>query len=149
MVGDALLAYLHFAAIIGTVGLLAVELAVCTSGASPAELHRLRQLDGFYGMFAMLALVSGAARVLWGAKGSAFYLDNPVFYAKITLFAVAALMSIFPTVQFFRWAKVLGKEPRFLPAEADILRVRRVLKTQLALLAAIPLAATLMARGIG
>lgn len=149
MNSDALLAYLHFAAIFGTVSLLAVELALLTQPAMGQQLHRLRSLDGLYGMFAVSALVTGAARVIWGAKGSSFYLSNPVFHAKVGLFLLAALISIFPTAQFFKWSKAARSDVGYAPDPASAGRVRVVVVVQLVVLAAIPLAATLMARGIG
>lgn len=149
MTFDALLAYCHFAAIIATGSLLAVELALCTRDAGPADLLRLKRLDGLYGMAAMLALATGAARVIWGAKDVSFYMNNPVFHTKIGLFVLMGLVSIYPTVQFFRWAKVMDKAARQIPEVAAIERVRKALFVQLALLATIPLAAALMARGIG
>jgi putative membrane protein len=54
---------------------------------------------------AVLALGSGAARVVWFGKGAAFYLHNPVFYIKLALFAAVGLMSIPPTLQFLRWLR--------------------------------------------
>lgn len=149
MTTDALLAYVHFTAIFATVALLAVELALCTPDAAPAQLHSLKAIDGFYGLSAMLALASGAARLVWGAKGSAYYLANPLFHTKIGLFVVVGLVSIYPTVQYFRWAKLIAQDGRSLPEVAAIGRVRGVLKLQLGLLFLIPLAAALMARAIG
>ncbi len=146
MIIDALLAFFHFAAIGVLAALLAVELARCTRSATPAQLVGLKKIDGLYGLSAVLALATGVARAVWGAKGTAFYLANPVFHAKVGLFVLVGLLSIYPTVQFFRWARLDG---RHFPDEAAILRVRNVLLLQLALLVMIPLLATLMARGIG
>ena len=146
---DALLAYLHFVSIIVMVALLAVELAVCQPGTAGLTLTRLRRIDGAYGMFAALTLASGVARLMWGAKGSAFYLGNPVFHAKFTLFVAVGLLSILPTMQYFKWTASFKRDVRFVPAPQAILRVRKLIMVQMLLLAAIPLAATLMARGIG
>lgn len=147
--GDALLAYLHFASIIVMVALLAVELAVCRPGAAGLTLPRLRRLDAAYGGFAALTLGSGVARVLWGAKGSAFYLANPIFHTKVTLFVAVGLLSILPTIQFSKWTAALKRDVRFVPTPQSILRARKLIMIQMLLLAFIPLAATLMARGIG
>jgi putative membrane protein len=146
---DAMLAYFHFASIFLLVSMLAVELAVCTRDAGPADLLRLKKIDGVYGLAALLALATGAARLVWGAKGMGFYMKNPVFHAKIGLFVVMGLISIYPTVQFFRWARVMRDNAREMPDVAAIDRVRMALFVQLGLLACIPIMATLMARGIG
>lgn len=149
MLNDALLAYAHYAAILLLVGLLAVELAVCTADAAPARLQRLKTIDGMYGMSAMLVLGTGAARVWMGAKGSAFYLDNPVFYAKVALFLVVGMLSAYPTVQFFRWAAALDGNRQFTPGADAVARVRTLIKLQFLGIACLPLLAVLMARGVG
>lgn len=149
MNSDALLAYFHFLAIIGMAAMLSAEFAALAHRDSATDLRRLKRLDGMYGLFAMLTLASGIARLLWGAKGSAFYLSNPVFHTKLTLFVVAALLSIYPTIQYFKWAELANADARFCPPAQRVARVRSLIITQLVLLAAIPLAATLMARGVG
>lgn len=146
---DALLAYFHFAAMFVTVALLAVELSTLAQASASLPLQRLKVIDGLYGLFATLTLASGAARVVWGAKGSDFYLKNPVFHTKVTLFVAAALISIWPTVQFLKWAKAHKADQRFVPADSNASRVRGLVVTQLVLFALIPFAATLMARGVG
>lgn len=149
MLNDALLAYAHYFAVFCLVGLLAVELAWCTADAAPARLQRLKTVDGLYGMAAMLVLGTGAARVWMGAKGSAFYLDNPVFYAKVALFLVVGMMSAYPTVQFFRWAAAIDGNRQFTPGPQAVARVRTLLKLQVTGIACLPLLAVLMARGVG
>lgn len=149
MTSDALLAYFHFVSLIGLAALLAAELALVTQPASAGRVHQLRSLDGLYGMFAMLTLASGVARVVWGAKGYAFFLSNPVFHIKVTLFVVVGLMSIYPTLKFLRWSKAAHADSNALPDHGAVGKVRKVIMLQLAVLVMIPLAATLMARGIG
>lgn len=149
MNADVLLAYFHFASILAMASVLAAELATLTQPGSASRLHRLKRLDGFYGLLAGLTLASGIARVVWGAKGSAFYLGNPVFHIKVTLFLVVGLLSIYPTLKFLRWSKVAQATATALPDDAETVRVRRLVIIQLGILAVIPLAATLMARGIG
>lgn len=146
---DALLAYCHFAAILALAALLAVELTLCTRDAGPADLLRLRRIDGLYGMSAMLVLATGVMRLVWGAKGVSFYTGNPVFHTKLGLFVIVGLISIYPTVQFLRWSKFMKANPRQMPDVGAIDKVRTALLAQLGLLAMIPLAAVLMSRGVG
>jgi putative membrane protein len=91
----------------------------------------------------------GFLRVFYGAKSAAFYLQNPVFWAKIAAFALIAALSILPTVKFIAWQRRARKEPGFRPAAADVRSVRRLIMAQAAVLAAIPLLASVMARGYG
>jgi putative membrane protein len=91
----------------------------------------------------------GFLRVFYGAKGAAFYLENPVFWAKITAFMLIATLSILPSVRFFAWQRRARKEPSFRPPAADVRSVRRLIVAQAAVLLVIPLLAGLMARGYG
>ena len=145
---DALLAYLHFIAIIGTVSFLVVEAVLCRPGLGSELAHRLRRVDAAYAIFAVLALATGLLRLFWGAKGSAFFTGNPVFHAKMTVYVVVALLSILPTVRFIGWSKAAQATGRG-PDDAAVLSVRRVLMAELALAALLPLLAALMARGVG
>lgn len=145
---DALLAYLHFIAIIGTVSFLVVEAVLCRPGLGSELAHRLRRVDAAYATFAVLALVTGLLRLFWGAKGSAFYTGNPVFHAKMTVYVAVALLSILPTVRFIGWSKAAQATGRG-PGDAAVQSVRRFLMAELALVALLPLLATLMARGVG
>ena len=145
---DALLAYLHFIAIIGTVSFLMVEAVLCRPGLGSELAHRLRRVDAAYALFAVLALVTGLLRLFWGAKGSAFYTGNPVFHAKMTVYVAVALLSILPTVRFIGWSKAAQATGRG-PDDAAVRSVRRFLMAELALVALLPLLAALMARGVG
>ena len=67
----------------------------------------------------------------------------------VSLFAIVALLSIYPTRQFLSWRADV-KEGR-APAVADdrVRRIRSVIHLQLAAIAVLILCAALMARGIG
>ncbi len=58
-------------------------------------------------------------------------------------------MSIYPTLKFLRWSKAAQAGSNALPDDGSVSKVCKVIALQLALLALIPLAATLMSRGIG
>jgi putative membrane protein len=149
MLQDALLAYAHFFFIIATIAMLAVELALVTRDATSARLYKMRIVDGIYGMAASMLFITGVLRAWLGAKGSDFYLSNPIFLAKVALYFVVAALSIYPTLQYFEWASTIKATPGYLPPDATLARVRLLLKSQMVLLAVIPLLATLMVRGIG
>jgi uncharacterized membrane protein len=95
---DLVLAVLHHLLILSMAGLLAAELALVRPGVGGASLKTLAVIDAGYGATATLVLVVGACRVSFGAKGAAFYLENPVFWAKIAAFAVVGVLSAWPTI---------------------------------------------------
>lgn len=145
---DALFAYLHFAAIFGLVWFIAQEWLLLRAGAASIDLERLARADARFGLFAGLVLLTGAVRAVWGAKGWSFYAHNPVFHAKIGLFVLVGLLSILPTIAFLRWRKARRADPAYRVAETDWRRARRFVLVELHLLALIPLAAVIMARGL-
>jgi putative membrane protein len=79
--------------------------ALIGPGITPSSLHPAASLDRSYGASALLLLEVGFSLVYWDAKGSSFYLLNPLFWTKVGLFAVVAVLSIPPALQFIRWTK--------------------------------------------
>jgi putative membrane protein len=141
---DAVLAYLHYAALIATASLLVAEAAVLRAAPAALPVRLLGRLDGAYGAAAVLAVVTGFSRAIWGAKGWDFYAANPFFHAKIGTFVLVALLSIVPTVQVIRWGRGVRADAAFAPPADAVGRVRRWVWIELALLALIPLLAVLM-----
>jgi putative membrane protein len=146
---SALVAYLHYVAMISIAVILVVEYMVCMPGMTDGRIRLLARIDLLYLGAAVLALGSGAARVVWFGKGAAFYLHNPVFYIKLALFVAVGLISIPPTLQYLRWLRSLKSGTANVVADYQVLRARRHILVELILFAFIPLMATFMARGIG
>ncbi|MDX1805296.1 MAG: DUF2214 family protein, partial [Alcanivorax sp.] len=88
-------------------------------------------------------------RAGWTEKGWDFYLANPWFHAKITLFILIVLLSLYPTKVFLGWRKTIaaGHMPEI--DEGLQSRLRGVLVTELHLLVLMPILAAMMARGVG
>jgi putative membrane protein len=146
---SAWIAYLHYVAMVSIAVILVVEYMVCTPGMSDGRIRLLARLDLLYMGAAVLALGSGAARVVWFGRGAVFYLHNPVFYVKLALFVAVGLISVPPTLQYLRWLHTLKSGAANVAADYQVLRVRRHILVELILFAFIPLMATFMARGIG
>ena len=145
---DAILAYLHFSAIFALIWFLAKEWTLLRAGAASVDVERLATADAGFGIMAGLVLVTGALRAVFGAKGWAFYAHNPAFHVKITLFVAVGLISIAPTLQFLRWRKARRADAAFRIADAEWKRARRLVMVEMHLVALIPLAAVIMARGL-
>ena len=88
MILDAVLAYLHFAAIIMLFSFLTVEVMLARQSLAAGNLRLLLRVDRWYFFAAIAVLATGMLRLFLGAKGAAFYAGNPVFFAKIALFFV-------------------------------------------------------------
>ncbi|HXY99578.1 MAG TPA: DUF2214 family protein [Stellaceae bacterium] len=148
MLDEAIAAYLHFLGIFATLAILAAEATLYRPQMSPATLALLRRLDLAYLVGAIAILVTGLARLFFFAKGAAFYTGNPVFWVKMALFFAVGLLSLPPTFHYIASAKG-ATDGGIVIAPGDYRRIRGFIAAQLALFALIPLAAALMARGIG
>ncbi len=149
MTFEAILAYLHLLAILTMVVFISSEAALCrVQWLNAAVVERLAKVDRVYGIAAIMVLATGVARTVWGVKGTSWYWTNPLLHVKLTLFIIVGLISIFPTMTYFRWRKAL-RSTGALPAEADILKTRKLVMVQAHLIALIPLVAVFLARGFG
>lgn len=146
---DASLSVLHWWAVLLLITTLVGEKVLISGVADAGTVRRLSRYDLVYGLSALLVLAAGFTRATYGAKGWAFYAGNPMFWTKIGLFALIGLMSIPPTIAFRRWKKSLAGRPEAVLEAAQVAPVRRWIDLELTLLALIPVAAAMMARGIG
>ena len=145
---DALLAILHHLLAFGLVGLIMAEWAILRGAPGADTVARIARVDLVYGIVAGLLLLVGSARVIYGAKGYAFYTGNPVFWLKVALFALAGAVSIVPTIRFIRWLRA-NKAGGALPEPAAWQSARKLVVWELHALAGVMVCAALMARGIG
>jgi putative membrane protein len=149
MTAEALLAYLHFLAILSMVVFLTSEATLCRrEWMNAAVVERLARVDLVYGVCAVAVLLTGLARTWWGMKGPSWYWLQPMLHLKVTLFVIIGLLSIVPTVRFLRWRRELRRSGA-LPPEAQVRGTRRLILIEAHLLMLIPLAAAMLARGIG
>ncbi|MGA2042491.1 MAG: DUF2214 family protein [Roseiarcus sp.] len=149
MLIDWALASLHHLAVFALAAILAGELAILTVGIDERGLARLARIDLGYGVAAAVVVIFGVARVIWGAKGYQYYVENSVFWTKMALFVLVGLLSIPPTVRYIGWGRQRRRDPAFRPDAQDIASVRLWLWAEAALFLAIPVAAAAMARGYG
>jgi putative membrane protein len=149
MVIAAVFAFLHFVAVFGIFATIFLEWQTMSRAPTCAEARRIQLCDMWFGIFAGAVLVIGFLRVYYFEKGSTFYTSNPFFQAKLTLFVLVGLLSIYPTVRFIKWRKRTkqGLEP--IVSAGEYWRIVVVLRVELALLLGMALCASLMARGVG
>ena len=99
--------------------------------------------------------ISGRIRVTEYGKGWEFYAHEPAFWAKMTLFAVMGSASYFPTIKIVQRAVAkkraadAGEGPVPPLSRRLVGRMTSIVNAELLAVASIPLAATLMARGVG
>lgn len=149
MTQEAILAYLHIAAILTLVVFISSEAALCRPEWMNATIvKRLVTIDRIYGIAALAVLATGFARIYLGVKGSGWYWGNWLLHAKIGAFVVVGLISIAPTLRFIRWKKALDQTGA-LPAAEEVRKARKLVMLQAHIIPLIPLAAVFLARGFG
>lgn len=129
---DLGLAVVHHVLVFGLAIMLAMELAYLR--ADPVPVTRLAKLDAGYGGVAVLVLIVGVVRVIWGAKGWVAYEGNPWFWAKIATFTVIGLISIMPTMRFIRWNRALKADAGFRPPAAEVAKTAMWVRIEVLLL---------------
>src|SRR5262245_5790566 len=146
---DLILAILHHLGVFTVAGVIAAEWALVRPGMSMDKIRQVAKIDALYGIAAGLVLFIGFARVFFGLKGSAFYLQNPVFWAKIIAFIAVGVLSVTPTLLLLHWRDKAKKDPSYLPTMDEIANVRRYVKIEAHVFVLIPILAAAMARGYG
>jgi putative membrane protein len=146
---DLILAILHHLSVFTIAGIIAAEWALVRPQMSSEKIRQVSAIDTLYGIAAGLVLLVGFARVFFGLKGAQFYLQNPVFWAKIGAFVVVGIISIAPTLLFITWRNKAKADPAFTPSAAEVASVRRYVKIEAHVFVLIPILAAAMARGYG
>jgi putative membrane protein len=149
MTTDAWLAIAHHIAVFSLLGVLAAEWALVRGAMAAADIRRLARIDGAYGIVAAAVVIVGVARVIWGAKPAAFYLESVTFWLKMAALAAVGLLSIAPSIRYAGWRRALDQDPSALPSDQAVGWARRMVNLQVAVFLLIPTFAALMARGIG
>jgi len=146
---DFVLASLHHLVAFSLVAIIAIELILVRPGMDGATIRRLGRIDLGFGIAAGLMILVGFTRVFFGLKGSAYYLANWVFWTKMGIFALIGLLSIQPTLRIIAWGRLLDVDSHAVPMTQDIMRVKRVIHIEAALVLLLPILAAAMARGYG
>lgn len=144
MLTEALLAYVHLAALLALVVFVTSQAALLRmEWLNPAVLQRLRAVSRIY-LFALAALLlTGLLRMSLGVKGMAWYGVQPLLWAKLLSWALLALAALDPHRAYDRWAASGA-----LPAAEEVAAVRRAVMRAAHGMLLIPLLATLLARGV-
>ena len=111
-------------------------------------LRRVFYADNFWGMAAVLWLVTGPIRAFAGfEKGTTYYLHNDLFLTKMALLVVLLALEAWPMSVLIRWRVAQGKgNPVDTSAAPTLARISVI---EAAVVVAMVLAATAMARGLG
>ena len=142
---------------LAAVHLLAVALgfwAVLTRGTAfrrladgTAEVRSVLMADNIWGISAVVLLISGGMRAFGGyEKGTDYYLHQPLFHLKMTLFVLILLLEIAPMVTLIKWRVARSRGAAIDTWRATLFA--RISHIEAVLMLLMMVAATGMARGI-
>jgi putative membrane protein len=84
--------------------------------AGTGKAGRVLLADNFWGICALILLITGGMRAFGGyEKGTDYYLHQPLFHLKMTLFVLILLMELAPMITLIKWriAKARGGGVRY------------------------------------
>ena len=146
---SAVFAFLHHVAAFALVAALAIEFVLIRSELTVRNARTILLTDAAIGAAAGVILGVGFLRVFFFEKGAAYYFHSVPFIAKLSLFAIIGLLSIYPTRQFLSWRASLRQGTIPVVEPAKLRTIRAVIHWELAGIVVLVSCATLMARGIG
>jgi putative membrane protein len=143
-----LIASIHLLALgIGLGAIFARARGLQTARREP-RLRTIFLADNLWALSGILFLTTGLWRAFGGLeKGATYYLNHPLFHAKLTLFVIVLLLEIWPMVTLLRWRRTKRRGERVNIAAAK--NMARVSYVEAAMTIVIVFLATAIARGIG
>ena len=136
--------YIHFLSILIVFGMVLAELVLVKKELTRSEIKRIFILDNIYGLFSLIVVGAGLYLWLGIGKPAEFYSTNPLMHAKVGLFIIVGVLSLWPSVFYLKNRKGEVDDLIAVPTY-----VKRIIQVELGLLFIIPLLATLMAQGVG
>ena len=149
LIKSATVAYIHYLSFMFCFGALIFERISIKIDPNKNESISLVIADIIYGIAGIALLLSGIYRVIKFGQGADFYTHNPIFWTKISIFAIVGSLSLYPTVTYILWAIPLSKGKLPEVSSNLVSRLKVILNIELLGFSLIPFLATLMARGIG
>jgi uncharacterized membrane protein len=149
ILASAFVAYAHYASLLTCAGVLVAERLTVSSDMTFEQEELLWKADALYGISGLVLTVSGYYRVVEYGKGWEFYSHEPFFWIKMALVGIWGASSFFPTIIILK--RVLEqRQTGTYPSMSEKLanRMTQVINAELLAIAAVPLTATLMSRGV-
>ncbi|QSL86014.1 DUF2214 family protein [Pseudomonas atacamensis] len=115
--------------------------------AGTGEVKRVLLADNLWGLSALTLLITGAMRAFGGyEKGSDYYLHQPLFHLKMTLFLLILLMELAPMITLIKCRIASSRGAALDSGRAKL--YARISHVEALLLILMMIAATGMARGV-
>ncbi len=115
--------------------------------AGTGEVKRVLLVDNLWGLSALTLLITGAMRAFGGyEKASDYYLHQPLFHLKMTLFLLILLIELAPMITLIKWR--IASSRGVAPEAGRAKLYARISHVEALLLILMMVAATGMARGV-
>lgn len=142
-----LLAALHLVALGIGLGAIWARASALRALPDPAALRRTFQADAWWGVAALVWLLTGLPRLFYGTeKVLQFYTINDLFWVKMGLFVAILALEAWPMVTLIRWRMQSAARESLDTSRARLFA--RISVIQAVLLILMVIAATGTARGI-
>lgn len=146
---SAIMAFLHHVAAFTLTAAIIYEHTTFRKDLSLVDARRIQRMDIVYGISAGILVIVGSLRVFYFEKGAPFYAQNWFFWTKMLGFALAALLSVYPTIRFISWRKFFARNQAPEITDQEARRIKLIFRLEMAAIALILFSAAMMARGIG
>ncbi|CAI8828038.1 putative membrane protein [Pseudomonas sp. IT-347P] len=121
--------------------------ALSRLAAGTGDAGRVLLADNIWGICALILLITGALRAFGGyEKGADYYLHQPLFHLKMTLFVLILLIELAPMITLIKWR--IAKARGAVPDTGRSMLFARISHVEALLLVLMVIAATGMARGV-
>jgi putative membrane protein len=143
-----LLAAIHLLALGIGLGAVWVRGSVLQGQLDKERLNSLFLADTYWGVAAVLWIVTGLLRAFAGfEKGTEYYLNNGAFLIKMALLLLILALEVWPMITLIQWRMRARRGDLIDNTRAPALA--RISRIQAVLVILMVLAATAMARGLG
>jgi uncharacterized membrane protein len=147
---SAIAAYVHYVSLLIMTALIVTERITVKEGMTDEEQQLVTYADIGIGLVGIPLVVSGYYRVVEYGMGWEFYQHEPIFWLKIALVGVFGACSFFPTATIIKRSIEQRNTGLWPPMGKNLAtRMKQCLNAEITALLSIPLAATLMSRGVG
>jgi len=147
---SALAAYVHYVAMLGTIGCIVAERLTIKPNMSVDDENFVSKADIGLNIFGLLLIYSGYLRAVEYEKGFNFYAHEPIFWLKIALVVIYWSSTLFNATTLVKRGNARRNNEAVPPMDEKLSkRMLQINNAELVAIAFIPLTATFMARGVG